>query len=92
VGDSKIASIGMAVRRWVVLHGMALNVSTNLNYFTYIDPCGHAGMAVTSMERELGSAPNMCLVASSFARHFCSVFGRVMRSGRPLYESDGIKT
>jgi len=77
VDGRKIASIGMAVRRWVVLHGMALNVDPDLQYFTYINPCGHRDLRMTSMTRELGLPVDWYAVARSFARHFADVFGRV---------------
>ncbi|MDB5077027.1 MAG: lipoate-protein ligase [Chloroflexi bacterium] len=80
VDGRKIASIGMAVRRWIVLHGMALNVDPDLRYFGYINPCGHAGMPITSMARELGAAPDQREVAMAFARNFAGVFGRVASS------------
>jgi lipoyl synthase len=76
VGERKIASIGMAVRQWVVLHGMALNVDPDLSYFGYINPCGHAGMPITSMARELGEPPDQAAVAGAFAGHFATAFGR----------------
>jgi lipoyl synthase len=76
VDGRKIASIGMAVRRWVVLHGMALNVDPDLQYFTYINPCGHRDLRMTSMTRELGLPVDWHAVAQSFARHFADVFGR----------------
>ncbi len=76
VHGRKIASIGMAVRRWVVLHGMALNVDPDLRYFTYINPCGNQSVYMTSMARELGHAVEWRQVALSFARHFAEVFGR----------------
>jgi lipoate-protein ligase B len=78
VNGRKIASIGMAVRRWVVLHGMALNVDPDLTYFSYINPCGHAGLQVTSLARELGAAPSMESVHAAFARQFAVMFGRTM--------------
>ncbi len=78
VAGRKIASIGMAVRRWVVMHGMALNVDPDLAYFSYINPCGHAGMQVTSMVRELGHDIACDTVSDSFARHFASVFDRTL--------------
>ncbi|MBC7833709.1 MAG: lipoyl(octanoyl) transferase LipB [Phycisphaerales bacterium] len=51
----KIAAIGVRVRKWVTMHGLALNVTTNLAYFDLIVPCGLPGRAVTSLERELGA-------------------------------------
>ena len=50
----KICALGVKTSRWVTLHGLALNVNTDLKYFDYIIPCGIADKAVTSMEKELG--------------------------------------
>lgn len=68
VNGRKIASIGVAVRRWVAYHGVALNVSTDLSLFRRIDPCGLDPDLMTSMERELGSAPDLPLVKRALAR------------------------
>lgn len=54
VGDRKLASIGIAVKRWVTLHGFGLNVSNDLTPFTWIVPCGLAGVQMTSLEAETG--------------------------------------
>ncbi len=50
----KISAIGVRSSRHVTMHGFALNVNTNLDYFTYINPCGFETKGVTSMEKELG--------------------------------------
>ena len=50
----KICAIGVRSGRYVTMHGLALNVNTNLDYFTYINPCGFETKGVTSMEKELG--------------------------------------
>jgi len=56
VGDGarKIASIGIACRRWITFHGLALNVVTDLAYFARIQPCGFSASVMTSMTAELG--------------------------------------
>jgi lipoyl(octanoyl) transferase len=51
-GSAKICAMGVRVRKWVSMHGLALNVSTNLDHFSLIVPCGLAGRPVTSLERE----------------------------------------
>ena len=53
-GQRKIASIGIACRKWVTFHGLALNVMTDLSYFARIQPCGFDADVMTSMARELG--------------------------------------
>lgn len=56
VSGEKIASIGVAVRRWVSYHGFALNVSPDLGYFDLIHPCGLRDVQMTSLATLLGSA------------------------------------
>jgi lipoyl(octanoyl) transferase len=53
-GGRKICAMGLRVRRWVSMHGLALNVTTNLAHFQLIVPCGLAGRQVTSLRAELG--------------------------------------
>jgi lipoyl(octanoyl) transferase len=53
-GQRKIASIGIACRKWVTFHGLALNVTTDLSYFARIQPCGFDAAVMTSMAHELG--------------------------------------
>lgn len=54
VDDAKVCAMGVRVRRWVSMHGLALNVTTDLSRFDMIVPCGLTGRQVTSMERLLG--------------------------------------
>jgi lipoate-protein ligase B len=56
VGDRKIASIGVAVSKWVTFHGFALNVTTDLSAFTLMNPCGMPDVVMTSVEREGGTS------------------------------------
>jgi lipoate-protein ligase B len=55
-GEAKIASVGVFVSRWVTLHGIAINIDPNLAHFDLIEPCGLAGVRMTSLARELGRA------------------------------------
>lgn len=55
----KICAIGVRSSRYVTMHGFAFNVNTNLDYFTYINPCGFQERGVTSMEKELGEKQDM---------------------------------
>lgn len=75
-GDEKIAAIGVKVDgRGVSSHGIALNVNTDLQYFSHIVPCGIVEKGVTSMQRLLGTPHEMAEVKSAFSRAFCGVFG-----------------
>lgn len=66
---AKIAAMGVRVRRWVSMHGLALNVAPNMDHFGLIVPCGLAGRPVTCLERELGpSCPAMDAVKSAVVR------------------------
>lgn len=57
---AKICAMGVRVKRWITLHGLALNVTTNLEHFEAIVPCGLSGRSVTSMERELSVRGQAC--------------------------------
>lgn len=57
VGERKIASIGIAVKKWVTYHGLALNVEHDPEAFTGINPCGFSSSIMTSMEQELAARP-----------------------------------
>jgi lipoyl(octanoyl) transferase len=73
----KICAIGVHMSRWVTLHGFALNVNTELEYFNGIVPCGIAdrNKTVTSMQMELGGALDMESVKSSLLKAFENIFG-----------------
>ena len=66
----KICAIGVKASRYVTMHGFALNVTTDLNYFSYINPCGFVDKGVTSIEKETGLKPELTEVAERFERHF----------------------
>lgn len=55
----KICAVGVRASRYVTMHGIAFNVSTDLSYYSYINPCGFIDKGVTSLEKELGESVNM---------------------------------
>ncbi|HYV56566.1 MAG TPA: lipoyl(octanoyl) transferase LipB [Candidatus Nitrosopolaris sp.] len=73
-GARKIASVGVAIRRWVTWHGFALNVGRDLSGFAAITPCGIAGVEMTSVEAE-GGPGDIAAVIPLVVSRFVSVFG-----------------
>lgn len=72
----KIASIGIACRKWVTFHGLALNVSTELSYFRRINPCGFEAGIMTSIERELGRPVELGEVSALLLPRLATALGR----------------
>lgn len=70
----KICAFGVRCSRWVTMHGFALNVNTDLNYFNMIIPCGIQDKPVTSMEKELGYPLNMDDIEIAIRKNFEKVF------------------
>lgn len=70
----KICAMGVRTSRWVTMHGIALNVNTDLNYFDYIVPCGIDDKAVTSMQKENDKPVAMEAVKAQFLKTFEQVF------------------
>ena len=70
----KICAIGVKASRYITMHGFAFNVSTNLDYFGYINPCGFKDKAVTSLEKELGKKPEIGEVKQRLLKSFSEVF------------------
>jgi lipoate-protein ligase B len=75
-GARKLASIGVAVKRWVTLHGFALNVSTDLGRFAAINPCGLEATIMGSMESVLGHAVSLDEVKGAVRDEVGAVFAR----------------
>ena len=74
VGNEKLAAIGVRIARWITSHGFALNVSTQLDHFDLIVPCGIAGRGVTSLARLLGRPVDLTGVENRIIEHFANVF------------------
>lgn len=71
----KICALGVKTSRWVTMHGLALNVNTDLAYFHYIVPCGISDKAVTSMEKELNREVDLNEVKTILKDKLASLFG-----------------
>ncbi|HEY8864898.1 MAG TPA: lipoyl(octanoyl) transferase LipB [Candidatus Dormibacteraeota bacterium] len=74
-GGEKVAAIGIKLNRSIVSHGFALNLTTDLDYFEGIVPCGHADKRPTSVERITGQKIDTATAARGYAEHFSRVFG-----------------
>lgn len=77
--SAKIAAMGVRVRRWVSMHGLALNVATDLEHFSLIVPCGLVGRPVTSLRQELGAhAPTLAQASEVFVPVFRALLEEAM--------------
>lgn len=75
VGEKKIASLGLAVKRWVSFHGVAININNSLDGFAYINPCGMSSSTITSAAKLLGRQVDMKEVKRDFTHSFMESFG-----------------
>lgn len=94
VGDKKIAAIGIKVRRWVSLHGIALNCNNDLNPFDWIVPCGIKTHGVTSLTREISKDVLPIDAIEPVVSSFQKVFGLSLRTTERsrLFEELGLIT
>jgi lipoyl(octanoyl) transferase len=78
VGPDKIGAIGVRISRWITSHGFAFNVTTDLDFFNLIVPCGIATGGVTSLSRAAGRRICMQDAEAAIARNFAAVFDRTV--------------
>ncbi len=74
LGNAKIASIGIQVKKWLTMHGMAVNISDCRDGFRLINPCGINGCSMTSFQQELAGSPPVRQVAAAAVKAFVRVF------------------
>jgi lipoate-protein ligase B len=90
INNRKIAAIGIAVRRGITFHGLALNVNTDLTYFKRIIPCGLDWADVTSMAKELTKEQSAARVQERFLHHFADLFGyEEIKASEELFDLSG---
>jgi len=80
IGAEKIGAIGVRISRWITSHGFAFNVSTRLDHFQLIVPCGISDRGVTSLERATGLSIGVEEVEERITHHFGQVFERRLSS------------
>lgn len=81
--ERKICAMGIRCSRWVTMHGFALNVNVDLNYFNYITPCGIQDKQVTSLQKELGTDIPVEEVKEKILENFEQVFSCNIKNKKP---------
>ncbi|KJS50542.1 lipoyl(octanoyl) transferase LipB [Desulfosporosinus sp. BICA1-9] len=74
VGNKKITAIGIAVKRWITMHGFAFNVNTDLTHFDWINPCGITDKGVSSVKKLLGREMDFFKMNELVIKYFSEVF------------------
>lgn len=75
VDNNKLGSIGIAIRHSITFHGLALNVNTDLEPFSWINPCGLRNIGMTTLARERGTSCPMDDIQSRLRHHLAEIFG-----------------
>jgi len=74
VGNEKIAAIGVRIRKWITMHGLALNINPIMEHFSFINPCGIVDKGITSITNILGYDVPFEDVAEHLVKNFAAVF------------------
>jgi lipoyl(octanoyl) transferase len=74
IAERKVGAVGVRISRWVTMHGLALNVSSELRQFEMIVPCGIQDKGVTSLSAELGRTVQVADAVEPLARHFAELY------------------
>ena len=80
VRDSKMGSIGIAIRHSITFHGLALNVNNDLTPFNWINPCGLRDIGMTTLAQERGAACSMDAIKTRFRHHLAEIFGVLLQT------------
>ena len=79
--DEKIAAIGIRIKKWVAMHGIALNINTDLTQYDAINPCGIKEFKMTSL-KEMGNNNNTLEIQQELKTQFNNIFGDTINSDR----------
>jgi len=74
IGERKVGAVGVRISRWVTMHGLALNVNSELRQFEMIVPCGIQDKGVTSISAELGHTVHVADAFEPIAQHFADLY------------------
>ena len=85
IGHRKISAIGVSIQRGITMHGLALNIDPDLQWFDAIVPCGLHGLGVTSIELETGTAPDTAAITRTVLEAIAHEFNTDLRSD-PSYQ------